>query len=336
MPPDRTAAVVLGAGFSYVGGLPLTRDLFDISAPLPQAQSKAAHESYETVRWAFARARASDGSLTAEGWLAQLYAERANPLQEMLFRTTWDNAVRYALARLVTLPRGSNAHYYYGIGTYHCHPVHQQFWERVEREFAVRYIVSLNYDILVEQALHDTPSDHRAAPRCRYGGFQHVQAVRKMRNVVTGDHELMQLGDDFVLYKLHGSVNWAWEPHSPTLKIHHDVRAVFRADNKYGVPAIVPPIPEKDMPPEFGQVWSEARKVLSDTPTWIICGYSLPDYDEALRRLFGGILSSRPTTRLIVIDPDSQAVAARWEALANNCSLLPLQGLPDALSKNWT
>jgi len=145
----------------------------------------------------------------------------------------------------------------------------------------------------------------------------------------------MELGDDFVLYKLHGSLNWAWGPHSPTLKIHQDVRPVFRADDEYGVPAIVPPIPEKEMPPEFGQVWNEARKVLLDAPTWIICGYSLPDYDQALRDLFGGILRTRTMTRLIVIDPDSQAVAARWKTLASNCVLQPLPGLPAALNESW-
>lgn len=336
MTQDKNAAVILGAGFSYVGGLPLARDLFDPSAPIPQPRSKLALEKYKNVRWAFANAQANDPGLTAERWLAQLYAERDNPLQPMFSGVNWNDAVRYALARLVPLPKGSNSHYYYGIGTYCCHSIHRRFWERLEQEFSVKYIVTMNYDILVEQALHDIASPHRTSPRCRYGGFQHVQVVRKMTNVVTKADELMQLGDDFVLYKLHGSVNWAWEPHSPTLKIHQDVRAVFRADNKYGVPAIVPPIPEKHMPPEFGQVWDEAQRVLSQTPMWIVCGYSLPDYDEALRKFFGGILWSRPTTTLFILDPDSNRVAGKWNALASNCKVVPLAGLPDALDQTWS
>ncbi len=331
----KDAALILGAGFSYVGGLPLTSDLFDPSAPLPQAQSKAAGELYEKVRWAFGNARTKAADLTAEAWMEELYAERENPLQEMLFQTRWDEAIRYALARLTELPKGSNAHYYYGIGSYRCAPVHERFWERLETDFRVRYIVTLNYDILVEQALHADNTAHRSAPRCRYGGFQHVQAVRKMTNVVTGDHELIQLGDDFVLYKLHGSVNWAWEPHSPTLKIHQDVRAVFRADDKYGTPAIIPPIPEKEMPPEFGQIWNEAQKVLSETPTWVICGYSLPDYDRVLREYFQRILESRRATEIIVIDPNSAEVAAKFASLAGNCSVVPLPGLPKALGERW-
>jgi len=329
--------VILGAGFSHAAGLPLVRDLFDLGASSPRAQSKAAQESYEKVRWAFARVQRHDPSLAAESWLAELYRERVNPLQEMLFGTRWDDAIRYALARLIALPKGSNAHYYYGIGTGACHPIHKEFWERAENELGVKYIVTLNYDILIEQALRSSPaSRHRAAPRCRYGGFQHIQSVRKMTNVVNKDYEFMELGDDFVLYKLHGSVNWAWEPHSPTLKIHHDVRAVFRSDNKYGVPAIVPPVPEKDMPPEFGQIWHEARKVLEQSPIWIICGYSLPDYDEALRQFFGNILRGRrSTTQLVLIDPDSATVAERWRAIAPNCSIRALKGLPEALYQDW-
>jgi len=325
--------VILGAGFSYVGGLPLTRDLFDLSAPLPRAQSDTSVENHHSVRAAYSRA-SSRGAVNAEQWLAELYATRANPLQRLSTGTTWDAAVRYALARLIELPAGSNSHYYYGIGSYRCHPVHEAFWTRLE-QYGAKYIITLNYDMLVEQALHSTPSKHRAAPRCRYGGFQHVQVVRKLKDVVTKQEELLRLGDDFVLYKLHGSVNWAWEPHSPTLKIHQDVRAVFRADNKYGVPAIVPPIPEKEMPQEFGQVWNEARKVLSECDTWVVCGYSLPSYDKALADFFGDILRSRATTRLTILDPCSSAVASKWETLGANITCRTLPGLPDALNFAW-
>lgn len=328
--------VILGAGFSYAAGLPLTRDLFDVNVMPPRAQSKAAEVDYDEVRRAFARARNEDPLLTAESWLAQLYAERQSPLQRMLFGTRWDQAIRYALARLVVLPKGSNAHYYYGIGRNYCNPIHRQFWDRLEHQLDVKYIVTLNYDLLVEQALHnDRSTRHRTPPRCRYGGFQHVQAVRKMKNVITKEHDLMQLGDAFVLYKLHGSVNWAWEPHSPTMKIHEDVRAVFRSDNAYGVPAIVPPIPEKEMPPEFGQIWNEARKVLGQASTWIVCGYSLPDYDQALRQFFGEILRGRPMTRLVLLNPDSISVGERWKALGANCAIETLAGLPDALQQDW-
>ena len=328
------AAVILGAGFSFVGGLPLTRDLFDSKRPLPQAQSRLSQDKYENVRWAFENATRKDPNLSAEQWLAYLYQYRENAFQQMMWGTTWDEAVRYALAQLVVLPKGSNTHYYFGIGSAQCHPTHKMFWEKVAENFSMKYIVTLNYDILVEQCLNFGDSAHRTPSRCRYGGFQHTQVVRKMTNVVTKAHELMPLGDEFVLYKLHGSVNWAWERHSPTLKIHHDVRAVFRVDDKHGVPAIVPPIPEKEMPPEFAQIWNEAKKVLIETPIWIVCGYSLPDYDEALVAWFREVLRTRKTTTILLLDPSSEQLASKWKALGT-CHVIPLKGLPEGLSQNW-
>lgn len=268
-------------------------------------------------------------------WLAELYSLRDDPLQEMKQGTTWRSAIRFALSRLVDLPPGRNTHYYYGICTYNCHSTHRQFWERIERDFEEPCIVTLNYDIMVEQALHDIASKHRTAPRCYYGGFQYVQVVRKMTDVTKRSYELVQLGNEFPLYKLHGSLNWAWEPHSPTLKIHQDVRAVFRSDDKFAVPAIIPPIPEKEMPAEFAQVWNEAHIRLSKCPTWIICGYSLPPYDRALCDFFSNILQQRSSTKLLLIDPDSKSLVQRWRNLAPNTDVLPLPGLPDALEHAW-
>lgn len=332
---QKEAALVLGAGFSHVAGLPLTRTLFDDAEPLPRTTSKAMRSAFDGVRSAFVRARMADPGLTAEEWLAQLFVQRHDPSQEKLFQTTWQHAIRYALARVVTLPKGSKAHFFYGIGTYNCHVIHRRFWERIERDFKVKYIVTTNYDILVEQALHSNPSPHRTAPRCRYGGFPYVLTVRKMTDLTTRAHESLELGKDFVLYKLHGSVNWAWERHEPSIKIHHDVRAVFRSGNKQGEPAIVPPVLEKDMPQEFVQIWNEAKAVLSKTPVWIVCGYSLPDYDKALCAFFQEALHLRQATELIILDPDSSVVARRWMALATNCTALPLPGLPEALDVSW-
>jgi hypothetical protein len=326
-------AIILGAGFSKVANLPLTWELFQPGINV-RCQSKKAQENNERVLWAFENALKQDCSLTAEVWLSQLYVERGNPLQLIINGTIWADAIRFILARLVNLPKGSNTHYYHGIGTYQCHPVHRQFWERVENEFNIKGIVTMNYDILVEQALHIEESVHRTAPRCHYGGFMYNQTVRKMTDIRTKKYEELKLGNEFPLFKLHGSINWAWEPHSTTLKIHHDVRPAFRISDDC-VPAIVPPIPEKHMPLDFGQIWNEAKKVLSQTPIWIICGYSMPDYDQALRDWFGEILKIQPTTKLIILDPNSNDVAARWKKLYKDCNILALQGLPDALTQAW-
>jgi hypothetical protein len=204
-------------------------------------------------------------------------------------------------------------------------------------EFPPAAIVTLNYDILVEQALHSNPSPRRTAPDCYYGGFSYVQTVRKMTNVVTKEADEVRLGNKYPLYKLHGSVNWAWERHSLSLKIHQDVRAVFRHDDTVGVPAVVPPIPEKEMPGEFGSIWHEARKALAECENWVVCGYSLPAYDIALAQFFGEILQQRKHTTIFLLDPYSDELAERWERLApSRIHVIRLPGIPEALDLPWT
>jgi hypothetical protein len=261
---------------------------------------------------------------------------RGNPLQEIVHGTTWSKALRFALSRLVNLPPGSNSHYYFGICTAECHPIHARFWRRVEDDFQARIVVTLNYDILVEQALHEGDARHRQAPRCYYGGFQHVQVVRKMTDVTKKRDELVRLRNEIVLYKLHGSVNWAWEWHSPTLKIHNDVRAVFRHNDEVGTPAVIPPIPEKEMSPEFSQIWNEARRSLSQCPQWLVCGYSLPGYDVAIRAFFEGILSEGRQSLIILLDPNSSTLAEFWRQICPPCTeVLSLPGLPEAFDQEW-
>jgi len=330
------AAVILGAGFSYIAGLPLTRELF-AGSEFPIAQYDSSLQSHKGVKSAFENWARNTPTANAEDWLTELYTERENPLRAMIHGTTWEEALRFALARLIVdLPKGKNTPYYYGISTYRCHPIHERFWKKVTADFSPSFIVSMNYDILPEQALHFNTSSHRSAPRCYYGGFQYNQTVRKMTDVTKREYEVLELGHDFVLYKLHGSVNWAWEPHSPTLKIHDDVRAVFRCGSKFGVPAVIPPVPEKEMPKDFAQVWNEAEQSLGKSNPWIVCGYSLPSYDIALTSFFSRILSSRDETTIYIIDPVSKDISQRWKELSpNSVRTVALPGLPDALDMKW-
>jgi hypothetical protein len=157
-----------------------------------------------------------------------------------------------------------------------------------------------------------------------------------MTDVIKKKADLVQLGNQITLYKLHGSVNWAWERHAPALKIHNDVRAVFRHNDAIGSPAIIPPIPEKVMPPEFSQIWNEARGSLLQAPRWLVCGYSLPPYDIATRAFFKKILSKRKQTMIVILDPESAALAERWRDICpKSTKVLSLPGLPDAFDHDW-
>ena len=136
-----------------------------------------------------------------EEWLASLYELRQHPRQLYIQGATWSKAIRCALRRLVDIPLGRNTPYYFGISTYRCHAVHEQFWDRVESDFDAKIIVSMNYDLLVEQALHSNKSQHpvftqmllrriHAHPGRSEDDGRRKEGVR-----------LVQLGNEFALYK---------------------------------------------------------------------------------------------------------------------------------------
>jgi hypothetical protein len=318
--------LILGAGFSRAAGLPLTSELFDV--PVDPANRQAPAAAYQ--EW-----KQQNPAGNAETWLGLLYAERDDPLYSRVnYCSTWDDAIAFAIQRLVRIKGAGPRPYYHGICTFYRAAAHTLFWDFVLKRFDVRYIVTTNYDILVEQALHGDTLSKRSAPDCHYGGFFYNQSVRKMRDVVRREAEDVKLGHKYVLYKLHGSVNWAWERHSPTLKIHDDVRAVFRARGRVGCPAIIPPIPEKVLPPEFAQVWNEAEKSLRSSDTWIVCGYSMPSYDVAISDLFAKAGHRSAVKQIYILDPRSDIIALKWRAISQ-AEIRYLPGIPDCLHEDW-
>jgi hypothetical protein len=327
-------SIILGAGFSYVAGLPLTSELFSTSN-LPPVRSVEDRANMAAVLDAFSSWRATNPNGNAESWLKVLYDDRDYPLSLMAYGTNWEHAARFALRQLTQLKNAHPGAYYYGITRYDpsmVHSVHSDFWSFFKR-FNARTIISLNYDILVERALHRVGSDGRTIPLFSYGGFPHRQVVRKMTNVTTRAFEDVVLGTEYLIYKLHGSLNWAQEWHSSNLKLHDDVRAVFRTTEDVGVPAIVPPIPEKELPKEFARIWSQAAEELMSSETWVVCGYSMPDYDEALRDWFFRLTSAAKVTRIAVLDPDSLSLLDRWNRSHRaDLEVRGFPGLPDALS----
>jgi hypothetical protein len=324
-------ALILGAGFSRAAGLPLTRDLFEHDQ-LPTAREGKDLALIEEVGRAYQKWKRDNQEGHAEIWMASLYEAGVNSKDR--FGTTWDNAIQFALRRLVKVENAHPAPWYHGICTYQAHPIHAHFWELVLRNFEIKTIVSLNYDILVEQALHKPDSEHNSVPDCYYGGFTFTQAVRKLKNVTTREADLIQLGNRFRLYKLHGSINWAWEPHSPTMKMHNDVRSIFRRIAKHK-PAIIPPMPEKSLPEEFGHIWREARESLRDAAIWIVCGYSMPDYDTALIQFFRETIANAKIQKLFIVDPFSAQLRSKWKVPGTAFEIVCLPGLPEALDRDW-
>jgi hypothetical protein len=322
----NVTSVILGAGFSHVAGLPLTKDLFG-SAELPKSFSRTEADSHKRVALAYKQWAERTGETNAELWLKELYYSDPS-----IFAVEFNDAIRFAMARLVILHKGNwrTAPYMHGITRSVESVIHRRFWTEIRNCFNLKSVVSMNYDILAEQGLKLSYCEKRTPPLCHYGGFPARQFVKKLLDVRTRAYEDVQLGSEIAMFKMHGSINWCDEPHG--FKIHDDVRGVFRTGSKYGTMAIVPPIPGKDGPPWLTKVWEYAARNLRISTIWIICGYSMPDYDDALKKFFFEAAVNTPCKRVFILDPNSEALVSKWRVILPSDSIvIPLKGLPEGL-----
>ena len=313
--PEVTS-LILGAGFSCVAGLPLAKDLFNTSES-PKAFSKTAVRRNEKVLHAWRNWSRQTGSLDAEIWLRELYLNEDNDSG-----ITFQDAVEFAVARLVILPdwKWRSTPYFYGIT------------RSVECE-THRILVTMNYDILAEQGLKEKySSHHRSPPLCHYGGFPANLHVRMMLDLRTRRYRNVKLGEEISIFKMLGSVNWCDEPHD--FKIHDDVRGVFRSDRRRGKLAIVPPLPEKRRPEWLEKVWQYAENGLKASHIWIVCGYSMPEYDDALRRFFKRVASQHDHLTIYILDPNATSIVSRWREISpEQTQIVTLSGLPEGIDE---
>jgi hypothetical protein len=125
------------------------------------------------------------------------------------------------------------------------------------------------------------------------------------------------------LFKLHGSLNWSLD--GLKVVIYPDVRPAFRGG---GSAAIVPPLPEKETPPWLEPVWSGAEQELARAESWIVVGYSLPEYDVAIQQLLIRAAAPGTVQTVVVHDPYASALAPRWQALRRDLAVEERPGLP--------
>ena len=294
--------VILGAGFSYVAGLPLARDLFDREFYLP---SQAAKRRFAAVLQSWRAWQSMHQEHGPEQFLTKIYrSPKIGPIP-------WSWATEMVGAILATpLPhdRGPFQTRYAGSIT---RPVnvteHNTFWEVMLSHFAVSAVVTTNYDLLAERGLRHRPTQRPKRPGFHYGGLVCPQVLH---GTAFREREI-ELEGTIPLYKLHGSLNWGLQ--KGVLCLYRDSRPAFRHG---GDAQIIPPVEEKDAPPWLGNVWNEARQALASCSTWIVCGYSLPVYDYSIARLFTSAAQDGILFEIIVLDPNSQILLDRWNAIA--------------------
>ena len=208
-------------------------------------------------------------------------------------------------------------------------PEHDKFWDIVTGNFELIGVVTTNYDLSIERGLRHRKMMRSDRPGVHYGGISRPQILKGLAQPFTTQKpdRLVELSGEIPLFKLHGSLNWAFE--AGRLVMYQDMRPSFRNG---GDAAIIPPLPEKSIPDWMHQVWREAKQILSKSDIWVVCGYSLPDYDIAIRNMVTEAAEdSTNMKKIIIIDPNSNKLKKRWETISTKPDILCLPGLPDGL-----
>jgi hypothetical protein len=319
-------ACFLGAGFSYVAGVPLARRLFDASAFAPSESS--------WKRFEFVRAHYQD-------WLKQHpdgYPEQY--MGEILNRSAglnapkWSWVVEYVcavIARAGTAPPSQNRNPRYSNRVnqpYPCAP-HLAFWRTIFTASEDVSVITTNYDILVERVVRHRRMQRPPSPGCFYGGLPRPQLLIGVTQPFSrwSPERVIEMTGAIPVFKLHGSLNWTLD--GDTIVAYQDMRPVFR---RGGTAAIIAPVPEKSVPSWLRGTWSGAAQSLGRSEIWVICGYSLPQYDIAVCDLLRDAARGRPIT-IFLLSPESDALRMRYSEVAPNAVIVCLPGLPIGIAQ---
>lgn len=329
-----SVVVILGAGWSYCAGLPLARELFD--QPIGSYTDDAANR-LAAVFMSFDAWRQGNPDAHAEEFVAAAYrgdvdlvapasVDRRSQLElEALRRLPWPWVVEYVQVRL-SLPvpgesRRTTARYAPQIHMPTRSRTQQRFWSQLQRECDVRAVVTTNYDLLAERTMRHRPMKRPPSPGFHYGGITGASAPslspfgRERRGDATPSGRVP-------LLKLHGSLNWSSQ--RTKVLVYPDARPAFR---RGGTAAIIPPLPEKEIPDWLAPVWAVGEPALAQADEWIVVGYSLPEYDIAVTELLRSAASSGRVERVTLHDPCAEAIAPRWSSLRPALDVVMRPGL---------
>lgn len=305
--------IFLGAGFSFLGGVPLASQLFNEK---PNVDTISREKLIERVRDGWHRwHKRTQG--TPEEYLAHL---------ESWGGKQWRDAVWY-VALVVTLGmRGVRVTGRRQVVTNHTISLanrvaeQEDFWSTLFRITADVCILTTNYDILAERSLR-----LKSKPRLPRPGFNYGDGSEQL---LGGSHPGVfhspppRAEGTVPILKLHGSVSWSLGKSG--IEYYHDCRPSVR-----GNPAIIAPANEKQVPSPFRAVWAKAAAALAASKVWIIVGYSFPQYDEAINELFRSNALHKP--RVHILNPDTD-VAGRLSNILPNVDVRLHPGLPEATS----
>lgn len=307
-------SVILGAGFSSLAGVPLASQLFD-EEPLVDRITRRKLVARVISNWNLWREK-NQGS--PEQYLAHLETLKYREWYDAIWFVGLTIALKMGRVERVggqSQPTITRHH----IARTTQVDSHERFWTTLFRRTEDVAVLTTNYDILPERGLRLHPRPRVPRPGFNYGegnvylegggypSYAHIQKVVAEGRVP--------------LFKLHGSVSWSVK--DGKLLQYHDCRPAIRGDA-----AILAPITRKRVPTFLEPIWERAATVLSSSRTWIVVGYSLPTYDEAILELFGSCAKHGPAVHFF--DPNDE-VAQRAKKLLPVATVFAHGGLPACL-----
>lgn len=311
--PKIMITVILGAGFSHIGGLPLATQLFDDS---PEVDRITRRRLVAKVidRWRTWKANTGGAP---EQYLALLQDKGGKDWQDALWFVSLVIALKVGKVEYVGLKPTITRH---NLNRTTQILTHENFWSKIfSRTFDI-FVITTNYDILPERGIRHMPRPRVPRPGFHYGNgaeslagggypsYSHIQKI--------------EISGSVPLYKLHGSISWSFR--DGRIIHYHDCRPAIRGDA-----AIVAPMTTKVIPHYLKRTWQQAADALLCSNIWIVIGYSLPDYDKAVRDLF--LKHGGHYPQIHVFDPN-QIVSQTFKQLLPRSFVSVHPGLPDGLS----
>lgn len=172
-PMSAATALILGAGFSHVAGLPLAKNLFDAEFLIPSREAK---RSYEAVLREWRAWKSVHPIQGPEQFLSELYGTATTgPIP-------WAWAAELVAAILATPLPHDRGPYQARYGGRITRPVnvadHEAFWALACSRFRVTAVLTTNYDLLIERGLRHRPMRRTDRPGIYYGGLGRPQVLR--------------------------------------------------------------------------------------------------------------------------------------------------------------
>ena len=164
-------------------------------------------------------------------------------------------------------------------------------------------VISFNYDCLVDIALKKK-GGRRWDPSKGYGvAVDTGPEYWAPTSIGQGKRPK----EPIMLYKMHGSLNWVWDPKSGELKLREWPTGDPGGSLDFEIipPAWSKPVTEHDL---FREIWKGARKALDRAKVIVVIGYSAPNNDQLSQALLRSCSDkATPLEYLVVVNRNQEA-----------------------------